>query len=54
MNEILILRPKIQAIFFEGKYKDDGTPGQYTVDKVPEYLRKYAADNDLPIIYFGE
>ncbi len=53
-NEILITRPKIQGIFFEGKHKDDSTPGEYTIDKVPEYLRRYAADNDLPIIFFGK
>ena len=53
-NEILITRPKIQGVFFQGKQKDDGTLGEYTIDKVPEFLRQYAADNDLPIIFFGE
>ena len=52
-NEILITRPKIQGVFFEGKRKDNGPSGEYTIDKVPEFLRQYAADNDLPIIFFG-
>ena len=57
-NEILISRPKIQAIFWQGKVKDSdidkGLRQKYTIDKVPEFLRKYAQENNLPIIYFGE
>ena len=46
-NEWLVSRPKIQGVFIEGsEYK-------YGKD-VPEFLAKYAAENDLPIIYFGE
>ena len=42
-NEMLVTRPKIQAVFaYDESY-----------DKIPEFLRKYAADNDLPIIIFG-
>ncbi len=42
-NEILISRPKIQGVFsYNQKYKD-----------IPLFLRKYAHDNDLPIIMFG-
>jgi len=42
-NEILISRPKIQGVFsYNQKYKD-----------IPLFLRKYAQDNDLPIIMFG-
>ena len=42
-NEILISRPKIQGVFSYGqKYED-----------IPLFLRKYAQDNDLPIIMFG-
>lgn len=57
-NEILISRPKIQAIFWQGKVKDSdidkGLRQKYTIEKVPEFLRKYAQENNLPIIYFGE
>ena len=49
-NEWLISRPKIQGIFWEGK-KGNNT---YSINDVPEYLRKYAEENNLPIIYFGE
>lgn len=42
-NEMLVTRPKIQAVFaYDEPY-----------EKIPEFLRKYAADNDLPIIIFG-
>lgn len=57
-NEILISRPKIQAIFWQGKVQDNDVAKKihkkYTIDRVPEFLRKYAEDNDSPIIYFGE
>ena len=43
-NEMLVTRPKIQAVF---AYDKD-------YNKIPEFLRKYAADNDLPIIIFGK
>ena len=43
-NEILISRPKIQGVFSYGqKYED-----------IPLFLRKFAQDNDLPIIMFGD
>lgn len=42
-NEMLVTRPKIQAVFAYDK----------SYEKIPEFLRKYAADNDLPIIIFG-
>lgn len=42
-NEILISRPKVQGIFAYGqKYEE-----------IPLFLRKYAQDNDFPIIMFG-
>ena len=42
-NEMLVSRPKIQGVFSYGqKYED-----------IPLFLRKYAQDNDLPIIMFG-
>lgn len=44
-NEFLISRPKIQAVFYEGAGN--------RVDDIPEFLRKYAQENDMPIIYFG-
>ena len=50
-NEILATRGKNKAVYFVGK-KEDGT--RYEVQDIPEFLRKYAQDNDLPIIYFGE
>lgn len=43
-NEMLVTRPKIQAVF---AYDKD-------YNKIPHFLRKYAADNDLPIIIFGK
>ena len=42
-NEMLVTRPKIQGVFaYDKKYKE-----------IPEFLRKYAMDNNLPIIIFG-
>ena len=42
-NEILVSKfNKIQAVFYSGK----------TTQEIPEYLRKFAMDNNLPIIYF--
>ena len=43
-NEMLVTRPKIQAVF---AYDSD-------YNKIPKFLRKYAQDNDLPIIIFGK
>ena len=43
-NEILISRPKIQGVFSYGQKCED----------IPLFLRKYAQDNDLPIIIFGK
>src|SRR5574344_1946441 len=45
-NEVLVGRPKIQGVFYQGKNDD--------ISSVPEFLRKYAEDNDVPIIYFGK
>ena len=45
-NEILITRPKIQAVFYQGEKSNPA--------KIPEFLRSYAAENNLPIIYFGK
>lgn len=42
-NEMLISRPKIQGVFAYDK----------PYHKIPEFLRKYAQENDLPIIIFG-
>ena len=50
-NEVLVGKGETTGIFFVGKDKD-GTP--YKAENIPEFLRKYAQDNDLPIIYFGE
>ena len=43
-NEMLVSRPKIQGVFAYDK----------TYEAIPEFLRKYAQDNDLPIIIFGK
>jgi len=43
-NEILVTRPKVQGVF---AYNED-------VSKIPEKLRKYAQENDLPIIVFED
>ena len=45
-NEMLVTRPKIQAVFDYGDSSD--------ISKIPAYLRQYAAENNLPIIYFGK
>jgi len=45
-NEWLVSRPKIQGVFLESS--------KYKFNYPPEYLAKYAEENDLPIIYFGE
>ena len=45
-NEMLITRPKIQGVFNYGKSND--------ISKIPEFLRIYAQENDLPIVYFGK
>ncbi len=44
-NEFLISRPKIQAVFYEGAGR--------RADDIPEFLRRYSQENDMPIIYFG-
>lgn len=50
-NEILFSKGTPSAVFFVGK-KENGE--QYKVEDIPENLRQYAQDHDLPIIYFGE
>ena len=45
-NEMLVTRPKIQGVFDYGTSKD--------ISKIPEFLRTYAAENNLPIVYFGQ
>lgn len=42
-NEILVSRPKIQALFC---YRQNA-------ECLPAYLRRYAEKNDIPILYFG-
>ncbi len=44
-NEMLVLRPKIKGVFHYGN-KD--------INSIPEYLRIYASENNVPVIYFGE
>ena len=43
-NEILVSRPKIQAVFSYGQ--------EY--ENIPTFLKEYAMKNDLPIIMLGE
>ena len=50
-NEVLITKNRPSGVFFVGK-NEQGK--RYKVEDIPEFLRKYAQDNDLPIIYFGE
>ena len=45
-NEWLVSRPKIQGVFLQSRKYQDCVP--------PKYLAKYAEENNLPIIYFGE
>ena len=45
-NEWLISKPKIQGVFLQSRKYQDCVP--------PKYLAKYAEENNLPIIYFGE
>lgn len=51
-NEMLVARPKIQAVFYQGT-KGKGSQ-KYDYESIPVFLREYAAKNDVPIIYFGE
>lgn len=41
-NEVLVTRPKIQGVFAYER----------SITQVPKYLRKYASDNDIPVIIF--
>ncbi len=41
-NEVLVTRPRIQGVFAYDR----------SITQVPRYLRKYAADEDIPIIIF--
>ena len=41
-NEVLVSRPRIQGVFAYDR----------SITQVPRYLRKYAADADIPIIIF--
>lgn len=50
-NEWLISRPEIQAGFFWGRNKA-GKPK--TIKDVPIFIREYCAENNIPIIFFGE
>ncbi|MFA6989913.1 MAG: hypothetical protein WC197_07570, partial [Candidatus Gastranaerophilaceae bacterium] len=43
-NEVLAVHPRVQGIF---AYDED-------VSQIPEKLRQYAQENDLPIIIFGD
>ena len=51
-NEALITKGENKAIYFYGKNADES--GRYEVENIPEFLRKYAQENDIPLIYFGE
>ena len=51
-NEALITKGENKAIYFYGKNADES--GRYEVENMPEFLRKYAQENDIPLIYFGE
>ena len=51
-NEALITKGENKAIYFYGKNADE--TGCYKVEEIPEFLRKYAQENDIPLIYFGE
>jgi len=41
-NEVLVTRPKIQGVFAYDR----------SITQVPKYLRKYAQDQDIPVIIF--
>lgn len=43
-NEMLVSRPKIQGVFAYDK----------PYERIPKFLRKYAQENDIPIIIFGK
>lgn len=50
-NEWLVTKPRVQAIFYQGR-KSFRSASE--IEEIPDFLRLYAQDNDLPIIYFGE
>ena len=47
-NEMLVSRPQIQGVFYQGT--TDGS--EFKLDNVPEFLREYAEEHNVPIIYF--
>lgn len=49
-NEMLVSRPQIQGIFYQGT--TDGV--EFKIEDVPEFLREYAEEHNVPIIYFGK
>lgn len=49
-NEMLVSRPQIQGIFYQGT--KDGS--EFKIEDVPEFLREYAEEHNVPIIYFGK
>lgn len=51
-NEILVARPKIQGVFYQGVREKDKQ--EYKYEDIPVFLREYAANNDVPIIYWGK
>ncbi len=50
-NEVLVGNGDTTGVFFVGK---DDNGNVYKPENIPEFLRKYAQENDLPIIYLGE
>ena len=50
-NEVLVGKGQTTGVFFVGK---DDNGNVYKPENIPEFLRKYAQDNDLPVIYLGE
>lgn len=49
-NEMLVSRPQIQGIFYQGTTNGD----EFKIENVPEFLREYAEEHNVPIIYFGK
>ena len=48
-NEALVEKGETIAVYFYGQINDK----PYQVEDIPEFLRRYAQNNDLPIICFG-
>jgi hypothetical protein len=55
-NEGLVTKGIPTAVYYEGLAKNSSSDNnqEYPFEDIPEFLRKYAEENNIPIIYFGK